>query len=474
MEIFGGPQFQILVSFVVIAGVAFVALICDFLKGNNEQLRELALEMRVRQESGQLGRPEVTALKMTSVSTVVADKAAAERAAADRAAKSAADKSAATQSLEKAIHRVAEKQASAPAAEAVMPKGRRDNKIAREAELAMERGNEIVAVRPRRSKSVEAPATVLAVPDIRAGRKAAMQSRLEGSAPLPAVADVSVKMENPVAPVLQPAGAFEVRSELPEIAEPKLSVDQKNLLDEILAATVANTPVENTLHRETGRGRTAVRADLFSSIESRVNRLESQLGPSAETEAAVDASPAARLQRAIEATQNPAAFAAARVSNGSELPAGLQDGFVLSKLLQSRKPVSGLVVSVGVGNSERKTGRIPEAVHTLIRSLLGADDFGCQSGEDEFLLIFPNEHGASAQRKLNAVAERLWDFQLRSMGSFSILFSWGGVEVNGEAISDAVNSASERMHETQRSRKVATIGPRQQVFVSEPAQRVAV
>src|SRR5579864_2990926 len=34
----------------VILGAAFVALICDLLKGNNEQLRELAIELKVRRE----------------------------------------------------------------------------------------------------------------------------------------------------------------------------------------------------------------------------------------------------------------------------------------------------------------------------------------------------------------------------------------------------------------------------------------
>src|SRR5271154_6553283 len=49
----GQYQLQIFVSLVVILGAAFVALICDFLKGNNEQLRELTIELRVRREEEQ-------------------------------------------------------------------------------------------------------------------------------------------------------------------------------------------------------------------------------------------------------------------------------------------------------------------------------------------------------------------------------------------------------------------------------------
>src|SRR5260221_14784686 len=63
----GQYQLQIFVSLVVILGAAFVALICDFLKGNNEQLRELTIELKVRREEEQrrdrtiTARPQATA-----------------------------------------------------------------------------------------------------------------------------------------------------------------------------------------------------------------------------------------------------------------------------------------------------------------------------------------------------------------------------------------------------------------------------
>ena len=47
---FGSLELQIFVSLVVVLGAAFVALVCDYLKGNNEQLREKNIEMRVRRE----------------------------------------------------------------------------------------------------------------------------------------------------------------------------------------------------------------------------------------------------------------------------------------------------------------------------------------------------------------------------------------------------------------------------------------
>jgi len=151
-------------------------------------------------------------------------------------------------------------------------------------------------------------------------------------------------------------------------------------------------------------------------------------------------------------------------SNASEqrlaelgLPVGLQDGFVLSRLVESRQPVSGLVVSIGAGASQDANRPLPADVRALIQSLLGPNDFAAQSGADEFLLIYPGERGASAQRRLGQIAEQLWDFQLRSMGSLSILFSWGGVEVRSESIDEAIASATERMQETRRGRRVLTM-----------------
>src|SRR5579862_2545638 len=49
----GQYQLQVFVSLVVILGAAFVALICDFLQGNNEQLRELTIELKLRRQEEQ-------------------------------------------------------------------------------------------------------------------------------------------------------------------------------------------------------------------------------------------------------------------------------------------------------------------------------------------------------------------------------------------------------------------------------------
>jgi hypothetical protein len=136
------------------------------------------------------------------------------------------------------------------------------------------------------------------------------------------------------------------------------------------------------------------------------------------------------------------------------LPAGFHEGCVLGRLVQTRQAVNGLVVSIGVDSED---GSIPEPVRKLVESLIGPEDFACKSGDKEFVLIYNNMRGASAQRRLSVIAQSLWDFQLRWLGNFSVLFSWGGVEVRGEPIQEAIAAANERMLETKRLRKVVTL-----------------
>jgi hypothetical protein len=146
------------------------------------------------------------------------------------------------------------------------------------------------------------------------------------------------------------------------------------------------------------------------------------------------------------------------------LPAGFQDGYVLSRLVERHQPVSGLVVSIGVAAQENvgdasALETVSAMVRSLVESLIGPGDFAAQSGQEEYLLIYPGVRGAAVQRRLSEVAQQLWDFQLRSLGQFSVQFSWGGVEVRSESIEEAIASATERMNETRRGRKVLSMDP---------------
>jgi hypothetical protein len=143
----------------------------------------------------------------------------------------------------------------------------------------------------------------------------------------------------------------------------------------------------------------------------------------------------------------------AQISEAS-LPAGFHEVHVLNRLIRDHKPISGLVVSIGVSAANEDGKGDISPVRDLIPSLLGPQDFACATSPDEYLLIFPDERGAEAQRHLAALAQQLWDFQLNRLSEASILFSWGGLEVHKESIEEAIASASERMQETRRGRSI--------------------
>lgn len=139
------------------------------------------------------------------------------------------------------------------------------------------------------------------------------------------------------------------------------------------------------------------------------------------------------------------------------LPAGFQENHSLTKLIESRLPVNGLVVSVGVSATRNSGGAPPESLIRILHSMLGPEDFAAARREHEFILIYPQQHSASAKDRLNLIAQQLWDFQLASMGSHQILLNWGATEATGETIEKAIAKAGENMEENRRGRQLATM-----------------
>lgn len=152
--------------------------------------------------------------------------------------------------------------------------------------------------------------------------------------------------------------------------------------------------------------------------------------------------------------------AAAVSSNQLLIPGGMFDNAFLARLLEIDKPFTGLVVSIGVNENDASVPASEELMRGIadyIAGLLRPTDFGCRNAGEEFLIICPGEQGAEAHRRLSYISERLWDFQLRGIGTLSFLFSWDGVEVRREPLMDAIHSASGRMRQTKRSRKAVSM-----------------
>jgi hypothetical protein len=134
-------------------------------------------------------------------------------------------------------------------------------------------------------------------------------------------------------------------------------------------------------------------------------------------------------------------------------PSGMIQPPMLEELLKSEQSFTGLVVSIGINDSDSSMWHsqgLMQSVGSYIAGLLREKDFSCRTAYDEFVMVCRGEQGAQSQRRLNHVSERLWDFQLRGIGACSILFSWGGVHVQNQPLAEAIASATERMRETKR------------------------
>jgi hypothetical protein len=374
----GAYQLQIFLSLFVVLGAAFVALVCDLLKGNNQQLRELNIELKIRHEE-ETKRYEMLLLSQTQ--------------AAEQNKK---DAPAAFVEAPMAAEAVGAERGGRP------PRAERKRAPAQEALAAMERGAQMAALPRRRPQPAQT---------------------------------IPVELEQPGAQY-----AAVMSNSTPPVQEPDLIVEQ---VVESVLARAAEIPAAAAFSTPPPAQASSTR-DWSSLLNKKATPAEtSQPTPSAPVRNPL-------LEAVVAATDSPAPASAAA------LPAGFQDGFVLTRLVERRQPISGLVVSIGLAqekdpNQESNTSETaPASVRTLIESMIGPGDFAAQSGKEEYLLIYPGVRGTAAQRKLSEVAQQLWDFQLRSMGQFSVQFSWGGVEVRSESIQEAIASAS-------RGRKVVAM-----------------
>lgn len=169
--------------------------------------------------------------------------------------------------------------------------------------------------------------------------------------------------------------------------------------------------------------------------------------------AVMEQSPAIRQNQGIQIVQP-----ITPPTESVNVPSGFHAAGALDELKDSEGPFSGLVVSIGITHGESQSNEeLARTVTGYIRTLLRESDFGCRTADDEYLLICPNLSGVAAHRHLSVLSERLWDFQLRALGSFLMLFSLGGVDVLREPLGEAIASATERMSQTKRSRKAVVM-----------------
>ncbi len=190
---------------------------------------------------------------------------------------------------------------------------------------------------------------------------------------------------------------------------------------------------------------------LISSIPTR-NLLSSTAGepePIRETPAPPTLGSSNTVQAAYQMIQEDAGDTAHTRRPGEMIQ---QPAF--EELVASQEPFTGLVVCIGVNDTDSSMWHsqgLMQSVGNCVAGLLRENDFGCRTSYDEFVMVCRGEQGPQSQRRLNYISERLWDYQLRGIGACSILFSWGGVQIQDRPLAEGIASATERMRETRWS-----------------------
>ncbi|MCW5980805.1 MAG: GGDEF domain-containing protein [Bryobacteraceae bacterium] len=439
-------QLQIFVSLLLLLGALFVALVCDFLKGNNEVLREHTIELLVRQE---------------------------ERSQREPPSRSAREQPAARISLPAPESPPSPRPPFAPERPA-SPPVKPPNRETSGSGVTEPRKPPIVTSRPEPEVGVQKDAETQIQPHPKAPpppEPPPSLPRLVETAPEP---DEARNKRNGGAKVMsidtiercRAVEGFETEEDVAGMTEEEPSDLPAEAVEEV--ALPEQPKAEPPQESEFGSQVLEAEApDEAAPAETRIG--ESPREPADETfppdseppvEPETGVGPvtadAAALAEAVHSTEPPQE----REQNRLALPSGMQGGAALEEALQSALPFCGTVIAVGFGRGRGKSGTKPQdspeasqAVERLIESLLTDQDAAFASGEDEYLIVLPNENGPKAHRRLQYVSESLWDYQIRSVGTASILFYWGSSEAEHELFATLVAAAKERMYQTKRTRE---------------------
>ena len=464
---FSGYELQIFVSVLIVLGCAFVALLVDYLKGSNEKLRESHVDLLARQDS---------VVNRASADTSLLLKALGEQTSALRLM------------INRPIHvtSVMAPAVSAPVSLAnfpvtSIPMPRREPVE----EPAPELEKVKVALIPEtRVVNPEPAALPVAEPVIAETMPVEVKPQAEEVLPpnvirirlMPEVIRQETKVEEPSvaeAPAVELEAVSAIQWEgsidpdlVPEAVE--------ELVEELVEAVAAGPEAEPVNVDPAGpdferflddlvtefKGQ----PDLFQDIPAPESPISMPLGEPEPVHShfATPMIPSSGGQPDAELYMDEGVSSnVEELTPNLDVPLGTHAPEVLLALLERKELLTGLVVSVGIneyGQIHENLGRAAAeellgSVDSLMGSLAGADGFCTRKKVDEFILIFPKTTGSGAQRRLSELSERLWDFQLRNLGSFSVVFSWGASEAQRELLSETMGSANERMMETQSSRK---------------------
>jgi hypothetical protein len=370
----GSFEIQVFVSLVVVLGAAFVALICDYLKGNNERLRERNEELQAR-----VAEREMLETLLDRFQTKTLDSAlkAQKEALRDLLANSAPAQRTLPQSGVNAL----------PEALAV---GAPPAVVASSRRATARRGPETGAAKDALNPVIEWPVPVTETKDRRV-------------LPLPAEEDAPEARQ----PVPPDRDDFGLKAADETVARPAGRSWQQMVQDAATARPAQHAPAA------------VPTLPAAAPLTARVFHM-----------------PPAPFGEAESAEESPAQvdYPSAPIAELA-VPAGHFESQGLKDLLAAQGVFRGLVVFVGVAATGElaplecpQFSRLLNSAARTVLALRREQDFSCRSADNEFVLIYPRETGPAAQRLIARLKERLYDLHLRSLGTFSARFIWGAAE----------------------------------------------
>lgn len=259
--------------------------------------------------------------------------------------------------------------------------------------------------------------------------------------PLNPVAEIPAEL--PSEPVLTEAGPVAV-------AEPEPALDESLLAEEGLPANVIRIRLKSN-SSEPSTNQEPIANPAEPDFEKFLEELVSEF----------DAAPDVNLD--LESLSNKFE----EFSNRLEVPAGTHPPSVLNQLLERKEPLTGMVISVSINDYLKleevhgagAAGELLNTVDSLMSDLVGDSGFCSRRSDDEFVIVFPRLVGAPAQQRLSEFSKKLWDYQLQTLSTFSVVFSWGASEAQNQTLGEVLNIAYENMIETRGTRKNASSDP---------------
>jgi diguanylate cyclase (GGDEF)-like protein len=142
---------------------------------------------------------------------------------------------------------------------------------------------------------------------------------------------------------------------------------------------------------------------------------------------------------------------------------GLFNQAALARRVESPSDFGGVVAVCDMDNFKDVNDRyghlvgdeILRNIGHLLQNSIRHEDEAFRWGGDEFVILFHNQKGDVAKKRMADIEQRLREFRVRGLGMLPISFSWGTAEVWGRTLRDALDEADRNMYSLKRTRAAA-------------------